>query len=236
MKKFILLPDAAKSLRKILLTRLLLLAGVVVMVVFVVPMILSGNTTVDLSSWLTLLMLGIVLTGTYYFSLQRMKQSLSSYQLTIADDSITREMSIVPAITIATKDIRKISRNHDGSFTIMGKSALNAIGIPASVERREELEILLAEIMPLTDKSSSSVWLKYQYFIVLVIVGFLYGSYMIKDKYLSSAMGILFIGLMVYSWVVMQRSNNVSKRIKLTSYLMILPIYSVIMRLVALWG
>src|SRR5690348_10829915 len=122
MKKFILLPDAAKGLRKTLLTRLLLLAGIVVMVVFVVPMILSGEATFDLSSGLTLLLLGIALTISYYFSLQRMKRSLSSYQLTIADDSITREMSIVPAITIAIKDIRKISRNHDGSITIVGKS------------------------------------------------------------------------------------------------------------------
>ncbi|MGC3944826.1 MAG: hypothetical protein QM762_09955 [Chryseolinea sp.] len=236
MKKFILLPDAAKGLRKTVLTRLLLLAGFVVMIVFVVPMIQSGNTTVDLSAWLTLVMLGIVLCVSYYFSLQRMKRSLASYQLTITDDSITREMSIVPAITIPIKDIRKITRNHDGSITITGNSALNAIGIPASVERKEELENLLAAIMPLTDKLSSSVWLKYQYFFVLLIVGFLYGSYMIENKYLSSAMGILFVGFMVYSWVVTQRSKNVSKRIKLTSYLMILPVYSVIMRLIDLWG
>ncbi|MEJ1242498.1 hypothetical protein WBG78_30395 [Chryseolinea sp. T2] len=236
MKKFILPPDAAKGLHKILLTRLLSLAGVVIMVLFVLPRILSGDASFDLSTGLTLLITGFALTISYYFSLQRMKQSLSSYQLTIADDSITREMSIVPPITIAIKDIQSITRNNDGSITITGKSALNAIGIPASVERKEELQMLLAEIMPLTDKSNNSVWLKYQYFIVLLIVGFLYGSYMIRDKYISSAMGILFIGLMVYSWVVMQRSNNVSKRIKLSSYLMILPMYSVIMRLIALWA
>jgi hypothetical protein len=65
MKYFTLLPEAANGLRKALLNRLLFLAGIVVTVVFIAPMALSGDTTVNLSSVITLILLSIILAVVY---------------------------------------------------------------------------------------------------------------------------------------------------------------------------
>ncbi|HTF17887.1 MAG TPA: hypothetical protein VK658_07430 [Chryseolinea sp.] len=55
MKQFTLLPSAAEGLRKALLIRMLFLGGVVITVVFIVPMIMTGDTTFNLAEWITLL-------------------------------------------------------------------------------------------------------------------------------------------------------------------------------------
>lgn len=235
MKQFTLLPDAANVLRKTLLSRLLFMTGIVIIAVFIVPMVLSGEFSVDLSTGITLVIIAVMLAITYKLGLQRAKRMLSTYRLTIAEDSITREISNMPTLTLRVDEIQKISRNADGSYTIKGNSALNAIGIPSGVEGREELELMLAAIMPLTITSNTTIWLRYQYLIILLVVGFMYGSYMVENKYLATFMGVVFISMMCYSWIVQQRSKNVSKRVRMFSYLMIIPVISVIMRLITLW-
>jgi len=235
MKHFTLLPEAANGLRKALLYRLLFMTGIVVTVVFIVPMVLSGETSFNLSSGITLILLSIILAVVYKLGLKRMKRMLSTYKLTITEDSVTREIKNMPTLCIPVSEIQRISRNADGSYTIAGKSALNAIGIPPLVERRAELELMLEAIKPMTVKTNTSLWLKYQYFIILIVLGAMYGTYMVENRYVATTLGVAFLAVMGYSWFVQQRSKNVSNRTRLFSYLMIIPVISVIERLIKLW-
>jgi len=235
MKYFTLLPEAANGLRKTLLIRLLFMAGIVITIVFIVPMVLSGETGFSLSTGITLILLSIILAVVYKLGLKRMKGMLSTYKLTITEDTVTREIKDMPTLSIPVSEIQKISRNADGSYTIAGKSALNAIGIPPLVERRAELELMLEAIKPMTVKTNTSIWLRYQYFIIVLVLGAMYGTYMVENRFLATILGVAFLAVMGYSWFVQQRSKNVTKRIRLFSYLMIIPVISVIERLIKLW-
>jgi hypothetical protein len=235
MKHFALLPEAANGLRKALLNRLLFLAVIVVTVVFIVPMALSGETSINLSSVITLVLLSFILAIAYKLGLTRMKRMLLTYKLTITEDSVTREIKDTPTLSIPVNEIQKISRNADGSYTIEGKSALNAIGIPPLVERRAELELLLASIRPMTVKANTTIWLGYEYLVILIVLGGLFGTYMVENRSLATTLGVAFLGVTAYSWFVQQRSKNVSNRMRLLSYLMIIPVIAVIERIIKLW-
>ena len=73
----------------------------------------------------------------------RLKPLFDSYRLTIGDGCIVRDQYNTPQISIAIDQACAILKNADGSFTIKGDSAINAIAIPSQIEEYEKLENLL---------------------------------------------------------------------------------------------
>jgi hypothetical protein len=237
MNQFSLLPSASKGLRKGVLIRLAIAFGVVLTMVFIVPMIMAGSMEIDRASIIMILLLFTVLFPiTYKTSIRRLESAWSTYKLTIGSNSITRESKNTPTIVIPFDEVKEIVRNADGSYVVKGSSLLNAIGVPVGVERAEELEALLGAVKPITRKTQVSPWQRFQYVGMVAGAGIWFAAFVVNNKFVATIAGIVFVGLMGYTKYVVQYSKNVDKRTRWSMYVAILPVIAVIIRLIALWN
>ena len=115
-----------------------------------------------------------------------------------------------------------------GAFSIIGSSKINAIGVPASILRRDELELLLAQIKPLTLKTSAHWMQKYQLLLVVCLIGLLFLAMSAENKLIAIITGIIMLGAMTYSLVVTQVSKNIDARTKRLSWMTLIPIVSIL--------
>jgi hypothetical protein len=234
MHQFTVLPQALKELEKNIFKRILFLVAIVVLVLFILPSIMSGKSP-DLSTWLTLLLMSVVMTFVLFYSLKKQKIILSSYKLTVNEASISREMVNTPIIVIQIEDIKEIKKDGKGAISIIGNSKINAIGIPTHIERKLELEQLLQAIRPIIEKTPSSLLQPLQYLVALAGIGLMYASYYMEDKYISTVAGVLFCALMIYSFIILLKSKNIDNRTKRLSYFILIPLMSVIGSLIMKW-
>jgi hypothetical protein len=236
MHQFSVLPTAHKELQRKLAQRILFLFIIMLIVLVVVPWLRSEEiTNVDPSTVFTLVIMLPILAFTFYNALKKQKAMLASYKLTIPDESITREMINVPVLVIHRQDIREITKNVDGTISVIGDSKLNAIGVPSRIEKKEELEILLSSIKPMTVKTSANWYQRYPFVIVTAVVALMFSVFYLENKFLSSVTGVAFVGVMIYCLIVIQKSKNVDTRTKRLSYFVIIPLLSVIGSLIMKW-
>lgn len=235
MHQFSVLPTFAKDLQRKLLPILLLLPIMMLFVVVGLPLLRSEEVTFDSSTVLTLLMFMAILVFTFINSLKRQKAMFGSYKLTIMEERISREMINMPVLVIHRKDIRDIVKNADGTISIIGDSKLNIIGIPAHIERKEELEVILNNIKTITVKTVTPWYQRYILFLAMAIVGLIFSVFSLENKFLSSVGGLCFVALMIYSFVVIQKSKNVDTRTKRWSYIVIIPVLSILGGIIAWW-
>jgi hypothetical protein len=169
----------------------------------------------------------LIMTFSLYRTINRQKVLLESYRLQIDGTSIKREQSNTPVISIAYEEIREIVKNANGSFTIKGKSVLNAIGIPTQVDNYEQLEQLLSEIRPLTVKTTTPLLQKFQSLFSLLALGLLATFYIVKNKLAVGLSGTALLLLLGYSAYVIGKSKNVDNRTKIAALVMLLVFMSI---------
>jgi len=235
MNQFVLLPEAAKGLRKALLIRAVLTGSIILFVVVILPMIYSGHYQLGLGDGPAIIMAAGVMVVVYLSGLTRAKDLLASYKLTITEDSIVRDINKVPTIVIPFKDIQNITHCANGSFVIKGSSLLNAIVVPPKIERAEELAGLLGYIKPLTIESSAFPWQKFQPIFTVLFIGVMLGAFLSDNKYLVLTFSIVFVGVMCSAFIVVHRSKNFDNRTRIAMYVGIIPVIAVLIRLIALW-
>lgn len=163
-----------------------------------------------------------------YIGINRQKQLFESYTLIIDNTGITRKQSNTPAITISREEIRKISKNANGSFTVRGNSAIDMIGIPAQIEEYEKLEQLLAEISTVSLKNSTPFFEKYSGLLSILVLGLMAAVYLAKDKIIVGVCGTVLMALMSYSFIETRKSKNIDDKTKKAMWLVLLVIASII--------
>jgi hypothetical protein len=236
MHQFSVGPGGFKELQKAIINRILFLLAIVVLVLFVLPMIISGTMALpSASTWFTLMFMLPILGFTLYNGLKRQRAMLATYKLIITEDSITREMLNAPTISIPIKEVREIIKAANGAYAILGDSKINAIAVSTEIERKEELEQLLSAIKPLTIKMSTPWHQTFQFPIAFVALALMFASFYIGNRYVSTLCGVAFSSFMIYSFVVLQKSKNIDVRAKRLSYFMLIPLLSVIGSMIMKW-
>ena len=223
MHHFKIEADRIKEFRKPIVIRTAVFLVFAVVVGGFLPELVSDGVVAWNTNWILIALFGAILPFSLYMSIKRHEAALLSYRLTIADDSIIREIDKTPSITILKKDVREIIQQSNGSIAIVGMSKLNAIGVPTNIERKEELVSLLAEIKPLTVKTSASWLVKFQLPITVLVIALLFSSFYFDNKVISAIGIIAFCVLMISSFVVIQKSKHFDQRMKRMSYIMLIP-------------
>jgi hypothetical protein len=169
-------------------------------------------------------------------SLKRQQRAFETYRLTIDDNRIMREQANVPSIIIEKRDIEKIVQNSNGSFTVIGSSKLNAIGIPAQVEDYEEIKNMLAQIKPLEVKSSKTFVEKM--FVPLSLSGAMLIAItsVTKNPAVNLICSFLIVAIMLGGFLVIQLSRNVDRRTKRISWIFLVPLLSYLLSMLNLIG
>jgi hypothetical protein len=224
MQEFTISPQGLKLLEKKLIRNSVI---TFVAVVSVAAIVIIGHTDE------TFIYIGVLLIGvvgfTSFNTLKRQKKMFTTYKLTVADDSITRQMDGTHSITILKADIKDIVKGKSGALGIVGDSKLNAIGVPAEVENISKLQEILTEIRPIRVSSTGELIQKYQWVIILPAVASIFFLMASKNAVLSITGSLSFVCLMVWGFVIMQKSNNIEKRVKRMSYISLVPAFFILL-------
>jgi len=233
MYQFTLLPDSVKRLRKAVHLQFIGTACFVA-----VCFVLLNNTPPlylnffrDSSNFI---ITGSMLVVIYYWGLRKATRTASSYKLTISDLTITREVDKETIRSIPLREVRFISRWPDGSYSINGNDTMRPIVVPVGIERKEELEALLATRTSVTIRSQHISWYKV-FGLTIAFVASLMGSLFAGNKYLGTVLGILFIGAALYSWSVFRRGKDYDRKMRVLSYGILIPAIIVAVRTIWHW-
>jgi hypothetical protein len=229
MQTFTITPSGIKELRKALMTKMIITFSVVAIVAFILPEFLAdvpfqniNQTSIFIDLFLICLMgFGVRM------SVKRQEKMFGTYKLTITDERITREMDNTAAITILKSEIKQIIKNKNGGIGIVGKSRLNAIGVPTMIENRDTLEQLLNAMHPITVKTST--WVTFLMWPAMFSgIVLMYLTMISHNKIVIASSGILFTSLMIYGFIVVRMSKNVDQQTKRWSFVIFIPLLSVI--------
>ncbi len=229
MKQFKVSPGGFREIRnqalfRIIPTMLIMMAGGIA--------ISSNNSKgkpIDISVWLIyVLILGVAIGFGLYRGLSRQKKLYESYTLTIDNNLITRYQVNTPTISIYLNDIKEIIKHNRGGFTIKGKNPTEIIIIPAQIENYSELEMTLNQIKQLTSKKHASNLEKYQLVLASLTVGLMICVFTLSNKIIVGLSGALFVALMIWSLIEIQKSKNIDNKTKRSTWWILLVLVSVI--------
>jgi hypothetical protein len=235
MYQFTLLPDSGKRLRKAVYLQFIGIACISVVCCGVITM--SNTAPLDLNLFRDssyFIIPCIILAVLYYRDLTKATRTASSFKLTVTDDTITREVDKETTRSIPVGEVRFISKWPDGFYSINGIDMMKPIVVPAGIERKEELEALLATRTGVTIRSQNISWYKVAGLFVAVMASMM-GALFAGNKYLGTVLGILFIGAAVYAWSVFQRGKDYERKIRLLSYGILIPAIIVAVRTIWHW-
>lgn len=158
----------------------------------------------------------------------RQKELFESYTLTIDDNFVTRQQKNTPTIQIPISDITEIIKNQNGIFTIKGKLSSDIIGVPSQIDNYDKLENILTQIRPLIQGTTISFLQKYRGVFPLLTLAIMATVYLAKDKIIVVTSGTIFIGLMIYSQITIQKSKHIDSKTKRETLWIIVVTASVI--------
>ncbi len=158
----------------------------------------------------------------------RQKQLFQSYCLTISETGIVREQKNTPTISLSFSDINEILKNSNGSFTIKGRTALDVIGVPAQIDNYQHLETTLNQIRPLNIKTIEPTAQKLRVPLIFLTLGLFAIVYLVSNKIIVGISGTTLTGILIYSFIQIQRNKNIDSKTKRSSYWVILVLFSVI--------
>lgn len=168
----------------------------------------------------------VVLTLVYVFLvyriLKKLKAAYDNYAITIDELMITREQKNLLPRSIPLADITTIIKSTNGAFTIKGKSNAPAdiIIISKLVDDREQLELLLDEIMPITINTQPTLKEKYGRWVSIVILIPLIGVYLTDNKVVVSICAAFSVVLYVAAFFnILKNKEGISRPKRRLAYI-----------------
>ncbi len=229
MQQFKIKPDGFKEIRNAMLIKTIPIALIASSVGLGISHFSSNMPQNNVNVWPFVIPIVLVaLTAGTFTGVKRQKQIFESYTLTLNTESITREQYSTPSITIPKSEIKAIIKNANGSFTIKGNSMLNVIGVPAQIDNYDILERLLMETQTILVKDNVSLLQRFRLLLVLLPLGLMAVVCLSENRLVVGLSGIILLGLLGYSFFVIQKSGNVDRRIKRGIWFAILIVLSII--------
>jgi len=220
MEQFKIRQGGFNELRKQMLAKKIPLVVIAVAVGLAIFQFSANNQNSNVNVWPYIIPMALLSVGFgLYRGMNRQRKLFESYTLSISDDSIVREQTNTPTIKIAFSDVNEIIKNSNGSFTIKGRTALDVIGIPAQIDNYEHLETTLNFIRPLNVFTKQAASQKLTLPITLATAALMATVYLATNKILVGISGILLTGILIYSFIQIQRSKNIDKKNKTSKLL-----------------
>lgn len=168
-----------------------------------------------------------------YLAVKRQKELFNSYTLSITDNEITREQKNTPSIKIPFGDVLWITKSGNGTLIIKGKAKTDIILVPPQINNYDQLENALKLIKPLAIPAAGTFLQKYlglliTLTLVILTIGSMITVYMAQNKIIVAISGILFIGLMLWSFVETRRNKNIDSKTKKAGWWIWVVIFSVV--------
>jgi hypothetical protein len=241
MQQFRISPENLAKMKKKILIRFISLPLIGFTFAFIVGVINLKTAHVSIDSvYLVPCLLPLIYIGFSGFRFVRMRtRLLESYTLTLSDNLISREQHNTPDISIYFNDITEINKNKNGTFTIRSKNPQDIINVPVQIEKYNELEQLLNDIMLITEKRTSLLTMLAG-LSPLILIGLMITVQEVQDKILATVCGTAYMALAAWCFYYVMRNKNADNKNKMRLLLCIvgltaLVIYELSMKL-TLWN
>lgn len=208
-------------------TKLIISTSVMFAAVLVIVIVIFALKS-DAVNWETMPYFIVLMTGVGAFSVfigvKRQRKLFESITVKIYEDKIVREQINTPVLTIYINDITRIVKNPNGSFTVLGKSKLNVIGIPAQMEDYQALEQVLNQVKELTIRASKTSLEKFALPLTLVPAALMIVTMVSKNDLVAVISSALLVIILSVSLAFIIRSMNIDRRTKRLAWIGIIPI------------
>ncbi len=173
----------------------------------------------DLTDLIPLVIVGGFMSISIFRTKKRLENIYRGYTLVFQDDTITRIAPSMATITLHYHEIKQIKKGTDGSFAIVGKSRFNSILIPAPIENRDRIEVLLRSIPSVSIEEKTSLIAKLIIPIILAVLGLFAIFVLSNNKAVIFSIGIILSAGMIYSFFIVRKSKMYDRRSKNSSWL-----------------
>jgi hypothetical protein len=163
-----------------------------------------------------------------FIGIKRQKMLFQTYKLIFTENNVIREQINTPSINIQFIDIKSISKDKKGGFTIKGKKATETILIPAQIDNYENLELLFNKIKPIEKFNQLSFDEKYKIPTTILILFCMATVYISFNKILVGICGLIVSGLLIRSFIKIINNNNIDNKTKRIGYYSLLVLASIV--------
>jgi hypothetical protein len=226
-----LTPEGFKNTRRQIITRIILIA----IPAAAVGLYIGGATQDSLGTFITTIIIALVAVAFgIWWSLKMQKESWMSFSVEVAEEKIIRKQKNRPDIEIKASEIIKNQETSKG-LIIRTQDKQKCLFIPKVLVGYEEVRATLnswhsIEASPVTTKNMNvknmtAAWL------TLVALAIIFLSH---NKLLVLVVSVLFVSGLIWSLIAVQRNSHIDKRVKLLSWFVLLPVFSVIIKIIGL--
>jgi CHASE3 domain sensor protein len=176
-----------------------------------------------------------ILSFSLYRSSKRLRVLYNSYSLNIHEQFISSKQANIPDITIAASDVKELQLKSNGDILVQGRDKYQKILISRQIENYDEV---LAQLQKLTLTKPFAKSGKIEYFripAVLFLMVLMIVSYTSANKILATISAFITVVSLLYSVIELQRSKNIDQKIKKMSWIILLPVLSLIFLILLRW-
>lgn len=164
--------------------------------------------------------LAVFLTYIAFVSPRRMRnrvaESWQSYLLEIGPDYLLRTQADTPDLRLEFSDIQSIERLPGRFLRVIGKAPRQVIGIPEDIDGFPEILATLTALQPVTEtRNDRSVK---SFVLTLAVLAAFLGMGWSQQREIAIPLAVLVSAAVLWLIVYMQRSPNVSLRVKRSSW------------------
>lgn len=163
-----------------------------------------------------------------FSSVKRIKGIFENYTLRITTDEISVQQNAGHITKIAIGDVSKITKNYNGSYTIVGKTTFNLIPIFAQVENKEMLEIELNNISSIVLIEKKTLLEKSLTLLSLLTIILMATVFISENKIVVGISGFLLSVMLLWSFVRVRKSDYFDEKIKRYSFFGLLILIAII--------
>lgn len=160
--------------------------------------------------------------------LKRQKKLFQSYSLIFSESNLVRAQFNTPTITIPFGEIKSISKDRNGGYSIKGKTGVETIIIPAQIENVENLEILFYQIKPIENFQPPSFDEKYRIPMMLLTMSSMAVVFVSFNKILIGICCLIVSSLLIRSFIQIITNQIIDSKTKRIGYYSLLVLVSVV--------
>ncbi len=189
------------------------------------------------SSWPTLLTtlaiaLVIVPIGLWR-GIQMQREAWCSFRLGLDDGQIAREQTRTARVEIAKQDVESLTETSHGLVVKGGESF---IVVPAALEDYALIRETLQDWGPIeTRDAKTKQAVVIQYIVALSVVASFAAVMVLENRYAVTLIGLALTAAIIVSFISMQRSQHLDRKLKRSSLLIVFPLLAILAKVLFVW-
>lgn len=226
MQEFTFNPQGLKAIRKTSLLRALPVMIGSLLFIFIIRYVQHTN---DLNYMLIYIPIILAVYGfSLYRGISRQTKLYTTFRILIDEHSVTREMEDTVPLSLHVFEIRTIVKKKNGNISIRGENSRDVIEIPAEIDRLPELEQALQHLKPFDSSEQQTFAEKFRAPVMLLATAMFLTVYLVNNKAVVLVCGVISVGIMIWNFISIQRSKNVTASRKKSSWIFLFTLACVL--------